>query len=166
MSERVEDARGIGPLGGDTGSPERVGGVGTRAELGDDVGGVGALGGETATAAEGGERDVRGEPRPVLPVEAHLLTSLRGALAEDERVEAAYLFEAEREGLRRKLVVGLDVAPSTAREELERLARSLFVRLDPLVGAHTSLYFTRVEHDELLTELARETPPIYTRRTE
>lgn len=103
---------------------------------------------------------------PVLPVEERLLTTLREALAQDERVEAAYLFEAERERLRRKLVVGLDVTPSTAPQELERLARSLLARLDPLVGAHTTLYFTRVEHDDLLTELARETPPVYTRRAE
>lgn len=103
---------------------------------------------------------------PVLPVEEHLLTTLRGALADDERVEAAYLFDAKREGLRRKLVVGLDVTHSTAPQELERLARSLLARLDPLVGAHTSLHFTRVEHDDLLTELARETPPVYTRRPE
>ncbi len=115
---------------------------------------------EAAEAAEAADVTAqRVVSAPLAPVDEGFLQPLREALAEHDDVSTAYLFEADRIGLRRQLMVALDLP----RDRFEPVAHALWTRLAPLAEPYAVLRFTRAEHDDTLRELAALAPAVYRR---
>jgi len=115
---------------------------------------------DTAEAAE--VADVTAQrvvSAPLAPVDEGFLHPLREALADHNDVIMAYLFESDRIGLHRQLVVALDLP----RDRFEPVAHALWTRLAPLAAPYAVLRFTRAEHDDTLRELAATAPAVYRR---
>lgn len=112
---------------------------------------------DTAEAAEVAAQPV--VSAPLTPIDEGFLQPLREALADHSDVIMAYLFESDRIGLHRQLVVALDLP----RDRFEPVAHALWTRLAPLAAPYAVLRFTRAEHDDTLRELAATAPAVYRR---
>jgi hypothetical protein len=130
--------------------------------------------GELAALAAGrvpDDRDLAAEPAPLpetgievgppeLPVEEHILTALRHALAEVPEVRTAWLLEGKRSGLRRSLLVVIEADdPDSVTTGLPAVAAALA----PALGAVATLRFTIARPGERLESLRAETAPVYAR---
>ncbi|MDQ1532146.1 MAG: SseB protein N-terminal domain [Microbacteriaceae bacterium] len=87
---------------------------------------------------------------PLQPIDHRLRSALGDAVAADPTIIAAYLLESDRIGLRRQLIIALDIPA----EGFEAAVRALTRRLKPLANPYAVLRFSRATRDEKLTALA------------
>jgi type III secretion system (T3SS) SseB-like protein len=130
--------------------------------------------GELAALAAGrvpSERDLTAVPAPLpetnievgppeLPVEEHVLTALRTALADVPAIRTAWLLEGARSGLRRSLLV---VVEGDDEDALMAGLPSVAEAVAPAVGAVATLRFTIARPGARLDALRAETEPVYAR---